>query len=253
MSETAKKIPVEVQPSAENKDEVKGKEATGDNKKPQVQQQPQSSFTMVYIFLFLMAMLIMFSPSSRDQFVLLVDFIIYPTIGFSGKYPLLTITLLSAFFMIFLTALRNYHTDWVSFSKSQLWSSYLSKLQFKYMKEGKKDKMKEVTDLQNKLAGMQMKVMGGTLKYFSTSLFFIVLIFSWIAFFIALPTTYIYYTLPWNFNSDLGYVIVLPSWVILYSVMSAPFSLLFYKLFKYYSLKKELPKYLKQKTGKSSE
>ncbi|MCL4325415.1 MAG: EMC3/TMCO1 family protein [Candidatus Thermoplasmatota archaeon] len=228
-----------------------GKDQTAEAK-PAASQQPQqtkgapppgSNFTFIYIFLFLMAILIMLDASSRNGFVSMINQFLYPVIGFNGRFVVISILILSMFFMFFITSIRNYHTDWVVMAKSQKWGTHLSKLQMKYMREGKKDKVSELKELQQKVAELNMKVMGSTLKYMSLTLFFIILFLSWIAYLVSLPTTYARFAVPWNFNSSLLTVYLFPTYIILYSIFTIPFSMLFYRLLKHVTLLKEHQKY----------
>jgi uncharacterized membrane protein (DUF106 family) len=48
------------------------------------------------------------------------------------------------------------------------------------------------------------------------------------------------FSVPWSFNNDLNGIYVLPSWILLYSLVSLPFGQVLMRTLRYFSFKKRL-------------
>jgi uncharacterized membrane protein (DUF106 family) len=228
--------------------------------------------TFVYTFLMLIGVLMLFSPSTRTQVSLGFDYLLSPSIGFHGHYPLLTMFLAGAIEMALTAIAYNLTTDWVKAAKVGKWGAAIRKAQMAAMKSGKKDRIEALKEHQATLARLQFEVTIAQLKSLAATWFLLLAVYNWVylfleggsgtianawvgtgascpaAFYTATAAVHTTGGFPaqacvaitgWNVPllSGVAGISFLPVWFLLFSLFTIPLSFLFRRVLKDWALR----------------
>ncbi len=228
--------------------------------------------TFVYTFLFLIGILMLFDQSTRTEVSLGFDYLLSPSIGFHGKYPLLTMFLAGAIEMALTAIAYNLTTDWVKAAKVAKWGGALRKAQMAAMKSGKKDRIEALKEHQATLARLQFEVTIAQLKSLAATWFLLLAVYNWVYLFLkggtgtianawkgtgatcpaawftsnaavatsnGAPAQACVMITGWNVPllSGTDGITFLPVWFLLFSLFTVPMSLLFRRVLKDWALR----------------
>ncbi len=210
-----------------------------DAPKPAVQnplEMCQGPSGIIYIMAFMFLFLIMFNRSLGDYISSLIGVVLYPVIGFGGKWPLLTMMCAGLITITVSTALRHFTIDWVDLAKKQKLMGDFNKQLRALQKSGDKAKVEKLQSENQDIMGMQSSMMMQQMKSSVLSMVLAILIFRWLYTFIwsvPQPTA----TVPWDMNylltgAALGEICGpicmnpagggIPYWILLYIPMTIP-------------------------------
>ena len=181
----------------------------------------------------------MFDPVLREALGNIVGMGLGPFIGFGGNYPTLTLVLAGMVMTGLTVVVRHFFTDYVQQAESQKIVGAFNKELRKARLENNTFKTKKLMEMQPKIMEKSMKMTGSQLKLMPVTLLIVVPIFAWVAVFMFQITSPLV-AVPWAFNVDLNASNLLPNWVLLYSLISIPFSQILSRLLRYYDFKKRL-------------
>ncbi|MEF8832124.1 MAG: EMC3/TMCO1 family protein [Candidatus Thermoplasmatota archaeon] len=198
----------------------------------------------VYIFLGLSALFIMFQPDLRNDLGKALGTVLYPVIGFEGKYPILTLMLAGSIMITFSTVIRDQMMDWVEMAENQKISSKFNKKLMQAKRANKQTKVKKMEKKQEEISKLSMKSFKPQLKSMAVTMVFILTIFGWIWTFVGgLSNTM--FSVPWAFSADLSgelpYCFMpFPMWIGVYMLVSLPLTQVLMVVLKMYDFNKRL-------------
>jgi uncharacterized membrane protein (DUF106 family) len=92
---------------------------------------------------------------------------------------------------------------------------------------------------QAKILQKSMSVTSSQLKLMPITLIIVIPIFAWLSVFMSRVVSTAF-SVPWAFNADLSAAVVLPAWILLYSLISLPFGQFLMRTLRYFSFRKRL-------------
>lgn len=206
---------------------------------------PDSS-PMLLMMVMLFMMLFLFDPEIRKGIGLALHPVLFPVIGFNYTLPILTLICAGLLSISFSTILRHFTTDWMELARIQKTQSDFNKALREARLANDTAKVKKLMDKQPEILRMSMKLSTSQMRVMPITMIFIIPIFTWLWVFMGrLPVSTV--SVPWAANVELttspGWCFF-PSWLILYSLLTIPFSQVLQrslKLYKYRNMIAELP------------
>lgn len=198
----------------------------------QKQQNPFTFFLVMLLILFLLM-----DPGIRTLLALGAGAIFEPTIGFGGKYPIITLLFSGLVVTLLSVILRHLTTDYLEVAETQHYSKHISKMLREAFREGNKEKMNKIKEKQMEYMNKSMEQSSMQMKVSMVTMIAVVGIFAWLWYFIT-KLNYPYIAMPWDNFVDLRGVNVLPNWMLLYSLFTIPLSLVIGAILRYLKLKK---------------
>jgi len=197
--------------------------------------------TFLTIFIFLFAMFVLFDQDLRKGLGGLVGLALEPIIGLDGTAPVLTLVLAGIIMTGLTTILRHFFTDYVAQAKSQKIVSAFNKEFRQANLENNLYKIKKLTEQQNQILKKSMDMSTSQMKLMPVTMLIIIPIFAWLSVFVyALDPAVAIVNVPWASNVSLTATTVLPHWILLYSLISIPFSQLLSRALRLFQFKKKL-------------
>jgi len=181
----------------------------------------QGTGQLVMLMLVLVFMFFIFgNPAIRAWLEVTLDVVLYPLIGFAGKFPLLTLLLAGVIMVSLSSLLTHVFTDWKTMAKAQEISKEFQKEVMKARREGNQNKVSKLMKMQPEIMKMSMQSSSGMMKPMFFLLIFIAPIFIWLTYFLG-RMQYYYFTVPWADGASLvGRDLFLTNWFLLYMVFS---------------------------------
>lgn len=201
------------------------------------QPQPMSMSRMIMIFIMILAIFILFDQDLRSGLGTAVGFVLEPIVGFGGQYPVVTLFLTGMIMTSITVILRHFLTDYIEQVKSQKIIAAFNKELRNARLENNTFKIKKLTEMQPEIMQKSMKVSTQQLKLMPITMIVIIPIFAWLAVFVGdLSNSYI--AVPWATDVNLNSSIVLPIWILLYSLISIPFGQILIRTLRFIEFRK---------------
>lgn len=191
---------------------------------------------LFFLLMFLMIFLVI-DPVIRYALALGLGFVLGPSIGFGGNYPIITILLSSVIVTTITLTFRHLVTDYLEVAEVQHYLRHISKLFREAIREGNKEKINKLREIQFKYAEKSMKQSYSQMKITFVTMLLVLGIFAWLWLFVT-ESPYPYVAVPWNNFVDLRGVNFLPNWILLYSLFASGLSLFLGQILKFLKLKK---------------
>ena len=195
------------------------------------------------IFLALLAVWAIFDPSLSQAFGSVAGLALYPVIGFGGFYPVITILLAGLLTTTISSVLRHHYTDWIRMMRFQKTSAALRKDQMAAVRKGNQAQIQKFRTIQQNMMKENMDVQFAPMKSMAWTFFLFIVLFTWLSFFVTgnlLVLGNQYFAVPWSPSVYFGAYLVLPIWVLLYSLLAIPFSQIVTRLLKYVRFRRVL-------------
>jgi uncharacterized membrane protein (DUF106 family) len=206
---------------------------------PSQSQQAMSWSRMATIFILILAVFILFDQNLRNGLGQIVGYGLEPLVGFGGSFPVVTLFLSGMIMTSVTIILRHFFTDYVEQVRSQKIVSAFNKELREARLENNTYKIKKLTDMQQDVLQKSMAASTAQLKLLPMTMIVIIPIFAWLAVFMGqIPSTII--AVPWSNNVDLTGTIVLPIWILMYSLISIPFSQILMRSLRFFEFRKRL-------------
>ncbi|MGD0057568.1 MAG: EMC3/TMCO1 family protein [Methanomassiliicoccales archaeon] len=201
--------------------------------------QPSTMPRITTILMFVLAIFILFDPTLRSGLGTIVGYGLEPVVGFGGRYPVVTLFATGMIMTGLTIVIRHFFVDYVEQVKSQKIVAAFNKELRKARMENNTFKTKKLMEQQTKVLKKSMDVTSSQLKLMPITLIIVIPIFAWLSVFMSKVVSTAF-SVPWAFNADLNVAVVLPGWILLYSVISLPFGQFLMRTLRYFSFRKRL-------------
>jgi uncharacterized membrane protein (DUF106 family) len=182
--------------------------------------------SMGLLFMLPLLMLVVLDPNIRVAMGSAVGGAFTPIFGFGGQYPIWTLFITSMILIIFTTFVRHFFTDWVAMGRQKHVSAWVQKQYRETRLKGNITKMKKLNEYQSEMMRQSSDQMGSQLKTTMVTIVVAMAIFLWLGVFMYSGTVSNYISLPWvnsfNYLQPGPFLHVMPSWILLYSLLSLP-------------------------------
>jgi len=198
------------------------------------------------MMIMLFMMIFLFDPEIRRSIGLALHPALFPIIGFNYTIPMVTLICAGLLSISFSTIIRHFTTDWMELARIQKIQSDFNKQMREARLANNTARVKKLQDKQPEILRMSMKLSTTQMRVMPVTMIFIIPIFTWLWIFMGrLPVDTV--SVPWASKVALetspGWCFF-PSWLILYSLLTIPFSQVLQrslKLYKYRERIAELP------------
>ncbi len=204
---------------------------------------PEMGNQLVVMMALVVAMVVMFDNSLRLALGRIVGYGLDPLVGFGGGEPVLTLLFTGLLMGFFSIIVRHLFVDWVDMARNQRITSAFQKEFREARLSNNTYKLKKLTELQPQIMAQSFKASGTQMKLMPVTMLVVIPIFAWLANFIYITvayTTSTIVTVPWSFDTDMISSNILPNWVLLYSLLTLPFTQVVTRVLKYISFSKRL-------------
>lgn len=201
--------------------------------------QPSNMPRITTIFMFILAIFILFDPTLRNGLGAIVGYGLEPVVGFGGQYPVVTLFTTGMIMTGLTIVIRHFFIDYVEQIRSQKIVAAFNKELRQAKMENNTFKTKKLMEQQAKILQKSMSVTSSQLKLMPITLIIVIPIFAWLSVFMSRVVSTAF-SVPWAFNADLSAAVVLPAWILLYSLISLPFGQFLMRTLRYFSFRKRL-------------
>jgi uncharacterized membrane protein (DUF106 family) len=192
--------------------------------------------TFLYLMLFMMVMFIMMMTGIGETLAYYFSLILNPLIGFSGKYPILTLFFAGLIVVFFSSLLTNFFTDWKRLGESQETTRVFQQEIQKARKEGNTNRVNKLMKMQPEIMKKQTEASGGMMKPMIFLIIFIWPIFIWLRADFLYNLSYPFLTVPWASQVSLfSKPFLMQAWLWLYLIFSIVIGQLIRQGLKYLS------------------
>jgi uncharacterized membrane protein (DUF106 family) len=208
----------------------------------EAEQRPASGGVSRFIMMFMimLTLLIILNPEMRSALGNGMAVVMNPIIGFNGAYPLMTLLFAGMITSTISILGRHFFVDWVEMARNQKVMTAFNKERREAMMTQNTVKLRRLNEMSPEIMQKGMSQSMNQLKPMAFTMIIIIIIFSWLYSFIGNYAVDPKFSVPWEFNSFLTAVTVLPHWVMVYALISIPFGQVVTRLLKYFSFKKKL-------------
>jgi uncharacterized membrane protein (DUF106 family) len=203
---------------------------------------PDFGGQLLLMLALLFSMFLLFDQSMRQSLGKIVGVGLGPIVGFSGQFPLITLFLTGLITSIFTITVRQFFTDWVGQARNARIGSAFNKELREARLSNNTYKLKKLTELQPQMMSQQLKASQTQMKLMPVTMIVIVPTFAWLANFIYLDLQSVQFSVPWAFDASMTGSSVLPNWILIYSLLTLPFSQVLTRALKYFSFSRRLAK-----------
>jgi len=204
---------------------------------------PDMGNQLIMMMALVVAMFVMFDNNLRQALGKVVGYGLDPLVGFNGHDPVITLLFTGLLMSFFSIIVRHFFVDWVAMARNQRISSAFQKERREAMTSNNTYKLKKLNELQPQIMAQTLKSSGTQMKLMPVTMLVVIPIFAWLANFIYITvtsTTSTIISVPWYFDTDMKASNILPNWVLLYSLLTLPFSQVLTRGLKYFSFSKRL-------------
>ncbi len=198
----------------------------------------------IMIFLGMLALFSFIDPGLSQGFAAVAGAVLFPVIGFGGRYPAITILLAGMLTTSISSILRHYHMDWVKMARNQKVMAAFRKENMDAMRKGNQSKIAKMKKIQQGLMKENSEVSLNSMKPVIYTFFLFIVLFVWLRVFVDQTLSRLgnmYIAVPWAPQVYLEYVpIWLPSWILLYSLLAIPIGQVITRVLKYISFRRKL-------------
>jgi uncharacterized membrane protein (DUF106 family) len=170
-----------------------------------------------------------------------------PLIGFSGRWPILTLIIAGLIMITLTTVIRTFMTDFVGQARNQKINSEFQKEMRQARLENNTFKLKKLKEEQPKMQAKMMESQTSMMKIMPITMIVAVPILAWIRYFLWFTVPHvdgqIFAHIPLGMSTVdlLGYIGgFIPLWMIIYMIISMPIGQLENRIVRYFMLKKRL-------------
>ena len=204
----------------------------------------QGMGSMGLIFMLPLLMLVVLDPNIRVALGGAVGGLFTPVFGFGGLYPVWTLFITSVILVIFTTVVRHFFTDWVAMGRQKHVSAWVQKQYRETRQKGNITKMKKLNEYQSDMMRQSSDQMGSQLKTTMVTIVVAMAIFLWLGVFMYSGTVSSYISLPWvtsfNYLQPGPFLHIMPSWILIYSLLSLPLGQVLGAVLKILSFRRKL-------------
>lgn len=195
---------------------------------------------MIMMFMLLM-MFLLLDPRIRMAMGAALNPVLTPAIGLGFNFPLITLFLAGFITATFSTVLRHFTTDWMELARIQKMQSAFNKEMRDARLSNNAPKLKKLQEKQPEILKMSMKLSSSQMKLMPITMIVIIPVFTWLYLFMSKLSVRTI-SVPWAAKVSLvaGDVCFFPNWIILYSLLSIPFSQVLQRVLKLYKFREKI-------------
>ena len=197
---------------------------------------------MVLMLVFVVAIFIMFDQNLRQSLGSAVGVVLEPIVGFHGHNAVLTLFFTGLLMGFFSIVVRHFFVDWIAQARTARITSAFQKEFREARLTNNTYKIKKLTELQPQIMSQSLKTSQTQMKLMPVTMLVIIPVFAWLANFVYLDLPSTMLSVPWSFDVNMQDSNVLPNWVLLYSLLTLPFTQVLQKSLKFFSFRKRLEK-----------
>lgn len=193
--------------------------------------------------MFFLTLFVLIDPTLRGALGTAAGAVFGPTIGFGAAFPVITILIAGTITTLISSSLRHVFTDWVKMTRVNKRMSAIRKAQMDALRKGNQAKVQK---LRQQIQGMQKEtfdVQLAPMKSMAFTFLLFIIIFAWLndfVYFEVLSAGRTLFSVPWSPHASLVASYVLPSWILLYSLLAIPVSQVVTRVLRYVSFRKRL-------------
>jgi uncharacterized membrane protein (DUF106 family) len=165
---------------------------------------------------------------------------VFKYIGFDGMYPVLTLIVAGLIMTTMSSVIRTLMSNPIKMAKSQ----HIQKEFNREMREARLEnnlyKIKKLTEQQPLMMSKTMESSQDQMKIMPITMIIVIPIYAWVFYFISHDVVDRFINVPWAAGVDLTATMVLPSWILIYTLISIPIGQLISKIVRYFLLKRNL-------------
>ena len=189
---------------------------------------------------FMLVLLMMFDTATRDGVSALMNSILYPLVGFGGKYSVFTLISAGLLMTTITTLIRDHTTNWLEMAENQKKMSAFNKELREARMAGNTKKVDKLMKIQPEIMKMSMDSSSSQMKLMPITMLVAIPIFFWISYFINIEASSVIFSVPWEYNAHFTSSHILPNWILLYSLLSLPVGQVLQRGLKYMDFRKKL-------------
>ncbi|MCU0852704.1 MAG: EMC3/TMCO1 family protein [Thermoplasmata archaeon] len=197
---------------------------------------------MVLMLVFIVAIFIMFDQNLRQSLGAAVGVVLEPVVGFHGHNAVLTLFFTGLLMGFFSIVVRHFFVDWIEQARIARITSAFQKEFREARLTNNTYKIKKMTELQPQIMSQSLKTSQTQMKLMPVTMLVIIPVFAWLANFVYLDLPSTMLSVPWSLDVNMQDSSVLPNWVLLYSLLTLPFTQVLQKSLKFFSFRKRLEK-----------
>ncbi len=206
---------------------------------------PWQSFTrFALIFLGIMALYAMFDPNGVGRALAgAAGVILFPLIGFGGAYPVLTILLGGLLTTTISGVLRHFLTPWIKMARMNKINQALSKESMDAMRKGNMAKVEKVKEKRAEVMKDFVDIQWVSIKQIGATMLLFIVFYTWLNEFMhgtLVNAGNVVFSVPWSWNASYYDYYVLPTWLLLYSLLAIPFGQVLQRVLKYFTFRHRL-------------
>jgi uncharacterized membrane protein (DUF106 family) len=191
--------------------------------------------SQILLLLLFMVIVLVIMPTFGPILGTYFGYVLEPTIGFSGEYPILTLFFAGLIVVTLSSLLTNFFTDWKKMGEAQEIQKAFQKEMMDARKKGDTNRIKKLTKMQPDIMKRQTEASSGMMKPMIFLIIFIFPIFMWLRTFLG-DVSYFYFTVPWAnsvslFSKPVDFL--WQAWLWLYLIFSMVFGQLLRAGFKW--------------------
>lgn len=198
-------------------------------------QMPKNTMIGMLLSLGLMFVILMY----REEVGRYLNFV-FQYIGFDGQFPVLTLIIAGLIMTTLSSVIRTLLTDPIKMAKSQ----HLQKEFNRELREARLEnnlyKIKKLTDQQPAMMSKSMESSQEQMKIMPVTMIIVIPIYAWVFYFIGHVAGTTLINVPWAAGVDLIQSMVLPQWILIYTLISIPIGQLMSKVVRYVLLKRRV-------------
>lgn len=202
-----------------------------------------SASRFLMIFLGLLAVYALIDQSVGAAFAGIADRGLGPAFGFGGALPVLTILLAGILTTAISSVVRDRYSDWVKFARVQKVMGAWRKEQMEAVRKGQATKLAKLKEAQRGFMKDSTEMQFAQMKPLAWTMLLFIVIFTWLRLFVDVTLLGLgnqWIAVPWSDHVYLNSVYVLPSWVLLYSLLAIPFGQILTRVLKYVRFRRRL-------------
>lgn len=170
---------------------------------------------------------------------------VFQVIDFNGDWPVLTLVIAGLIMITLSTVIRSYMTDFVSQARNQSIQSEFNKEMRQARTENNLYKLKKLQEEQPKMMANSMSSSTQMMKVMPITMIVVIPIYAWVWYFLETTagagTGQVLIDLPWGSGYNvLDSLWFLPSWIVIYTMISLPIGQLETRIVKFILLRKRL-------------
>ena len=165
---------------------------------------------------------------------------VFQYIGFDGKYPVSTLILAGLIMTSASSIVRSIMSDPIKMAKNQHIQKQFNQEMRTARLENNLYKTKKLTEQQPKIMAASMSASQDQMKVMPVTMLIVIPIYAWVFYFLNNHVADTLINVPWSQGVELLSSFVLPSWILIYTLISIPIGQLVNKTVRHLLLKKRL-------------